>query len=76
MDQEWLQCNSREKYERYMERNEETKRKVEEEKRLANVRWGQNFSRSYEENKKFWKEVKRVWKGGSKMEETVQDVAG
>ena len=32
---------------------------------------------SYEENKKkFWKEVRRVKKGGSRMEETVKDVNG
>ena len=37
----------------------ETKQKVEEEKRLANLMGGQNFARSYEENKKkVWKEVK------------------
>ena len=66
-----------EKYERYREKKVETKRKVEEEKRLANLRWGQEFDRSYEENKKkFWKEVKRVRKGGSRMEETVKDVNG
>ena len=38
---------------------------------------GQDFDRSYEENKKkFWKEVRRVKKGGSRMEETVKDVNG
>ena len=75
--EEWLQCNSMEKYERYREKKVETKRKVEEEKRLANLRWGQDFNRSYEENKKkFWKEVKRIRKGGSRMEETVKDVSG
>ena len=75
--EEWLQCNSIEKYEKYREKKVETKRRVEEEKRLANHRWGQDFNRSYEENKKkFWKEVKRVRKGGSRMEETVKDVNG
>ena len=75
--EEWLQSNSRENYERYKEKKVEAKRKVDEEKRLANFRWGQDFSRSYEENKKkFWKEVKRVRKGGSRMEETVKDVNG
>ena len=35
---------------------------------------GQDFDRSYEENKKkFWKEVR---KGGSRTEETVKDVNG
>ena len=66
--EEWLQCNSVEKYERYGEKNVEAKRKVEEAKRMS------NFDRSYEENKKkFWKEVR---KGGSRMEETVKDVSG
>ena len=74
---EWLQCNSMEKYERYREKNSETKRKVEEVKRVSNFRWGQDFNRSYEENKKkFWKEVRRVKKSGSRTEETVKDVNG
>ena len=46
--EEWLQSNSIEKYERYREINVETKRKVDEEKSLANFRWGQDFNRSYE----------------------------
>ena len=47
-----------EKYERYKEKNVETKRKVEKAKRMSNFRWGQDFDRSYEENKmKFWKEL-------------------
>ena len=49
---EWLQCNSVEKYERYREKNVEAKRKVEEAKRMSNFKWGQDFDRSYEENKK------------------------
>ena len=75
--EEWLQCNSVEKYERYREKNVEAKRKVEEAKRMSNFKWGQDFDRSYEENKKkFWKEVRRVKKGGSRTEETVKDVNG
>ena len=55
----------------------ETKRKVEEAKRMSYFRWGQDFNRSYEKNKKkFWKEVGRVRKGGSRTEETVKDVNG
>ena len=51
----------------------ETKRKVEEAKRMSNFKWGQDFDSSYEENKKkFWK----VRKGGSGTEETVKDVNG
>ena len=50
--EEWLQCNSMEKYERYREKNVETKRKVEEAKRMSNFKWGQDLDRSYEENKK------------------------
>ena len=41
---------------------------------MSNFKWGQDFDRSYEENrKKFWKEVR---KGGSRTEETVRDVNG
>ena len=44
---------------------------------MSNFKWGQDFDRSYEENKKkFWKEVRRVRKGGSRTEETVNDVNG
>ena len=50
--EEWLQCNSMEKYERYREKNVETKRKVEEAKSMSNLDGGQDFNRSYEENKK------------------------
>ena len=72
--EEWVQCNSMEKYERYREKNVETKRKVEEAKRMSNFKWGQDFDRAYEENKKkFWKEV---GKGGSRTEEAVKDVNG
>ena len=74
--EEWLQCNSV-KYERYREKDVEAKRKVEEVKRMSNFKWGQDFDRSYEENKKkFWKEVRRVKKGGLRTEETVKDVNG
>ena len=48
--EEWLQCNSV-KYERYKEKNVEAKRRVEEAKRMSNFKWGQDFDRSYEENK-------------------------
>ena len=66
-----------EKHERYREKNVEAKRKVEEAKRMSNFQWGQDFDRSYEENKKkFWKEARRVRKGGSRTEETVKDVNG
>ena len=72
--EEWLQCNSVDKYERYREINVEAKRKVEEPKGMSNFKWGQDFDRLYEENKKkFWKEVR---KGGSRTEETVKDVNG
>ena len=74
--EEWLQCNSVEKYERYREKNVEAKQKVEEAKRMSNFKWGQDFDRSYEGNKKkFWK-MRRVRKGGLRMEETVKDVNG
>ena len=60
--EEWLQCNSMEKYERYREKNVKTKRKVEEAERMSNFKWGQDFDRSYEENrKKFWKDSEKGW---------------
>ena len=66
-----------EMYERYREKNVATKRKAEEAKRVSNFKSGQDFDMSYEENKKkFWKEVRRVRKAGSTMEETVKDVNG
>ena len=50
--------------------NVEAKRKVEEAKTMSNFKWGQDFDRSYEKNKKkFWKEVRRVRKGGLRTEE-------
>ena len=55
----------------------EAKRKVEEAKRMSSFKWGQDFDRSFEENKKkFWKKVRRVRKGGLRTEETVKDVNG
>ena len=66
--EEWLQCNSMAKYERFREK------KVEEAKRMSNFKWVQDFDRLYEENKK--EEVRRVRKGGSRTEETVKDVNG
>ena len=71
----WLQCNSLEKYERYRERNLEAKQKVEEAKRMSNFKWGQDFDRSYEENKKrSWKEESE--KGWIENERNVKDVNG
>ena len=59
-----------------IEKNVEAKRKVEEAK-MSNFKWGQDFDRSYEENKKkFWKEVRRVRKGGLRTEETAKDLNG
>ena len=76
-NEEWLQCKSIEKYERYKAKNVEVKRRVAEAKKRANNEWGQKLSREYEENKrKFWKELKRARKSGSKTEETVKDGNG
>ena len=61
--EEWLQCNSVEKHERYREKNVEAKRMVKEAKRMSNFKWGQDFDRSYEENKK------KVLEGGEEGEE-------
>ena len=49
-DMVYMSCNSMEKYERYREKNVETKRKVVEAKRMSTFKWGQDFDRSYEEN--------------------------
>ena len=57
------------------EKNVETKRKVEEPKRMSDFKWGQDFDRSYQENKKK-SFVRRVRKGGSRTEEIVKDVNG
>ena len=49
-----------EKYEGYRGKNVEAKRKVDQAKRMSNFKWGQDFDRSYEENKeRFWKEVRK-----------------
>ena len=75
--EDWLQCGRRGKYQRYKALNVEVKQMVREAKREANNKWGQDFGRSYEENKKkFWKELKRIRKGASKMEEVVKDRNG
>ena len=75
--EEWLQCDSSEKHERYKVKKVEVKQVVREAKRAADVRWGQGITRDYEQNKKkIWKEVKRVRKGGSRNEETVKDENG
>ena len=74
---EWLQCGNAESYERYKVKKAEVKREVKEAKRAADFRWGQSFGSDFEQNKKkFWKEVKRVRKGGSRNEETVRDQNG
>ena len=74
--EEWVQCGRREKYERYKASNREVKQMVREAKRAANNRWGQDFTRAFEENKKFWKELKRIRRGKSRIEEVVKDRNG
>ena len=62
--EEWLQCRSREKYDRHKAKNVEMKRRVAEAKRTATNNSGQNLGRAYEDNKRmFWKELKRARKG-------------
>ena len=74
---EWLQRGDRESYERCKAINVEVKRMVKDAKKEASNRWGREFGRSFEENKKkFWKELKRIRKGGMRMEETVKDMNG
>ena len=74
---EWLQRGDRERYERCKAINVEVKRMVKDAKKAANNRWGREFGRSFEENKKkFWKELKRIRKGGTRMEEKIKDMNG
>ena len=49
----------------------EVKRRVRQAKRVADWRWGQRLSEKFEQNKMFWKEVKKVRKGESRREEAV-----
>ena len=72
--EEWLQCNSMEKYERYREKNVETKRKVEEAKRMSNFKWDRILIGRFRRIKRSF--GRRMRKGGSRMEETVKDVNG
>ncbi|WP_435316529.1 reverse transcriptase domain-containing protein, partial [Klebsiella pneumoniae] len=75
--EEWLQCNTLEKYEIYKQKRMEVKRKVKEAKKAADVRWGESFGRDWVQNrKKAWKEVSRIRKGDSKNEEVVKDING
>ena len=75
--EEWLQCKNVEKHEKYKREKAKVKQKVNEAKRAADFRWGQEFGRSYEQDKRrFWKEVRRVKRGHSGNEETVKDVNG
>ncbi|WP_435326731.1 hypothetical protein, partial [Klebsiella pneumoniae] len=45
--EEWLQCNTLEKYEIYKQKRMEVKRKVKEAKKAADVRWGESFGRDW-----------------------------
>ena len=49
---EWLQRGDRESYERCKTINVEVKRMVKDAKKEASNRWGREFGRSFEENKK------------------------
>ena len=72
----WLQRKNAETYEVYKEKRRSVKRVVREEKRKADERFGRKLSESYQCNRKmFWKEVKRVRKGGER-EEKVKDANG
>ena len=73
----WLQSKRSEDWEAYKVKRRETKRSIEQAKRLANGRWGERLASNFKDNKKmFWKEVKRARKGESKKEECVKDVNG
>ena len=67
--EEWLQCNSMEKYERYREKNVETKRRGCQILNGDRILIGhmRRIKRSF---------GRRVRKGGSRTEETVKDVNG
>ena len=69
----WLQKKDDVTYEYYKGERNRVKRMVKEAKLRADERWGQKMTESFGENKKmFWKEVKRVRKGCSRLEERVK----
>ena len=69
----WLQKKDDVTYEYYKGERNRVKRIVKEAKLRADERWGQKMTESFGENKKmFWKEVKRVRKGCSRLEERVK----
>ncbi|MCP4254321.1 MAG: hypothetical protein GY775_13120, partial [Candidatus Scalindua sp.] len=70
--EEWLQERDDVSYERYrVKRN-----LVKEAKRVVDRRWVMRLSGNFEENKMFWKEVKRVRKGETGSEKRVKDLNG
>ena len=75
--EEWLQRRDRVTYDRYRTQRVAVKLAVKAEERMADRRWGERLGNDFEGNKKmFWKEVKRVRKGGQAREEMVKDVSG
>ena len=74
--EEWLQAKSVVAYANYREKRKEVRRVVRRAKRDADARWGRRLCENFEENKMFWKEVKRVRKGENGREEAVENVNG
>ena len=74
---DWLQSRTREAYERYKEKRRETKHRLKEAKRRADMKWGKKMTENFRDNKKmFWKEVKRGREVKSSREEKVKDADG
>ena len=71
--EEWLQAKSVVAYANYRDKRKEVKRLVRKAKRNADARWVRRLCENFEENKMFWKEVKRVRKGENGREEAVKD---
>ena len=75
--EEWLQRRDRVTYDRYRAQRVVVKLAVQSAKRMSNRRWGERLGNDFEGNKKmFWKEVKRVRKGGQARDKMVKDVNG
>ena len=75
--EEWLQMSTSDAYEVYKEKRREVKNLVKRAKRQADERWGVRVSEKFSESKKvFWKEIKRLRKNESSVEERVKDVNG
>lgn len=75
--EKWLQARDAESYDGYREVRRQVKRVVREAKRNADWRWGRKLEQNFGENQKmFWKEVKRLRRDEGGREERVRDANG